>query len=301
MRKFWIGMSSILLLVVASWIGNLWYYQAHQLGKTVFLEHHLEVRMVPGEIFDLYYLEDLHAEKKVSGIIIQDHPDMRVQAHTPDYRRYSHQVLGRFMLSVSPDYMVSEKEDSADEPSVIQSVIVQYHDGTTKEMDIGEIRLIKESTNEGDSPLNWSSGGSSSDLTGFSTLQIERPIELIDIKSHYLNLIGNGQLQFYINIITNPPGSSFQMRTSEENLIALEGVPFHELILPQKMQKRDSIRFSYKYVPGEAMQMDIYQLRIQLEMTEAEHIWKEALLIYATPSFSEAAVRDFVKEKRRQP
>lgn len=43
MSKKWYYVLAI-LLAACSWIGNVWYYEANQLGRTVFLEHHVETR-----------------------------------------------------------------------------------------------------------------------------------------------------------------------------------------------------------------------------------------------------------------
>ncbi|WP_422658371.1 hypothetical protein ACK8P5_22110 [Paenibacillus sp. EC2-1] len=296
MKRLWMGMTLTIVMVAVSWIGNVWYFKAQQLGEPLFLEHHIEMTAIAGDIFDLYYLEDLNGEKKVSSISIPDFPEIRITTQQPDYQRYSHQQLGRFIMSLPSD-IAGLGMDDADTPKIIRTAFVQFNDGTSKEVDIGEIRLKKLFIDKDKSPVKWSSGGSSSDLAGFDTVQIERPVSLQGIKTNYLSLIKSGQLKLYIDTITESPGTTFQMNESEDGGILLEGVPFQELELPQKFHKGDAIHFSYKYIPEE-ISADIYSIHLEIEFMEEDQLWDHTIHIKFAPSFTEKAIRNLVRDRR---
>lgn len=305
MKKLWIGTVTAFVLIAASWIGNLRYFQAHQLGEPTFLEHHIEVLKEQGDTFELYYLEDIHGEKKINSIYFPDYPEMTIEAHNPAYSKYTHQQMGMFMISILSDSPDNKESNTATGPQIIETVLVHYNDGSSAEKNIGEIRLIDGQFDHGkkQSPINGTSSGGSSDSTGFNSFYITRPAELQSIESSYLDLIDTNQLDLYFDY--QLPASKGGVRSSDMDSTQIEmlGRPLKEIQLPVQFVKGDSIRFSYEFKLNPEELGKAYRLRLQLGLKDRNgEQWTEFIpLSFNPPYFTEAQMRSLVREKREQP
>lgn len=301
MKRIWVGTAAAFLLIAASWIGNIWYYQEQQLGEPLFLEHHLEVFRDAGDSFDLYYLENLKENNRVSSIYFPEYPELNIVLHTPEYRKYSHQQMGRFIVSVEK----SSKERMRKVPDSIQTVQILYNDGSIANQNIGEVRFIDDPSRDGDNPVRMTSGGSGSHGggmgTGYDVFQVSKPVMLEAIESAFLLLVDTHIMEVYLDhwpsTSKSPPPNVSEGTVS----ISMTGKPLKEVELPISLNNGDGLRLSYKYNTKKGKLGVIYRPVVRLEFKEQDgREWTAFLYLgMNSPDFTEAEVRSLVKERGR--
>lgn len=287
------------LLIAGSWIGNTWYAQANRLKGTVFLEHHIEVSPEEGGFFDLYYLEDIRPSKALSGIAIEGYPGLQVTPY-PNYAQYPRQTMGKMMVSsTDPE---TEQAPEVTEPIVIKEITALYHDGSSEKVRIGEIHIVPGAEGAPDrNPVQWTSGGGSSDHKGYNKAAIQRPVRLTGLSSAYLDMVKAGDLRIHAEIMRNIPGMSHRMEGGgPETKIELTGESILNLRLPVELNKGDSVKVAYQFSLSTRQQrMQVYQLQLRLEYEEDDRtVWHSGHAISYFPSPTEREVAEYVRERR---
>lgn len=302
MKKIWVGTAAAFLLIAASWIGNVWYYQEHQLGEPFFLEHHLEVLRGPGDTFDLYYLENLEEDNPVSSIYFPEYPELNIVLHTPAYVKYSHQQLGRFIVSVGE----SSKGSHRKVLDLIRTVQIVYNDGSIASQNIGEVRFIQDPSEGGaENPVQVTSGGSGSHGggigTGYDVIQVSRAVKLEVIESAFLPSEEAHIMEVYLDHWPSTRESQPPNVSEGTEAISMTGKPLKEVELPISLNNGDGLRLSYKYNTQKEKLGVIYRPVVRLEFKEQDGL-KWTAFVYLemnSPDFTEAEVRSLVKERGR--
>lgn len=301
MSKKWYYVLAI-LFVACSWVGNVWYYEANQLGRTVFLEHHVETREGGGRVFDLYYVEDKRADKTLSSIRIEGYPEQIVTPY-PKYAECQRQYLGKMMVNLNKPAPEEEapEEEQLKEPVLVREITALYSDGTSEQVDIGEIYIWPGVYDQEEQhPVSWTSGGSSSDNSGYESAVVKRNLQLTAFSSKLLDIAEEGDLRIHADISGLIPGTSYQSQPSEAH-IELRGEPIDEIQLPVKINQGDSIRISHQFdMPSLKKSMQVYQLILRSTFIEERgRRWYEDTLIPYQPSPTEQEMTKFVRESRK--
>ncbi|KOP66437.1 hypothetical protein AMS62_15240 [Bacillus sp. FJAT-18019] len=298
MSKKWYYIIAI-LFVTCSWIGNVWYYEANQLGRTAFLEHHVETREGDGQIFDLYYVEDKRADVTLRSIGIEGYPDLIVTSQ-PHYAEYQRQYLGKMMVKLNkPSIHKEPAEELSAEPVLVQEITANYTDGTSEQVDIGEIYIWPAMYHQGaQDSISWTSSGSSSDNIGFTSAVVNRPVELTAFSSKLMGLVEAGDLQINADISGQVPGRSYQTPPSKAQ-IELSGKPIAEISLPLKINQGGSIRISHQFnMHGLEKSMGVYQFMLRTTFEEDWRHWYEDTIIPYQVWPMEKEMTEFVRKGR---
>lgn len=300
MGKKWYYVLAI-LLAACSWIGNVWYYEANQLGRTVFLEHHVETREGGGRVFDLYYVEDKQADKRLSSIRIEGYPGQIVTPY-PRYAEYQRQYLGKMMVNLNAPEQKGTGE-KLEEPILIREVTAHYSDGSSEQVNVGEIYVWPGVYRQEErDPISWTSGGSSSDHSGYDSAVVKRPVQLTAFSSKLLDIALEGHLRIYADISSQIPGTSYRSQPSEAH-IELRGEPIDEIQLPLNIHKGDSIRISHQFdMPSLEKSLQVYQFLLKTTfMEESGRQWHGETVIPYHPRPTDQELSEFVRDSRRTP
>lgn len=295
------------LIIIASWIGNSVYYYSMQLPEPMFLKHYIEVSDTQGDRFELRFLENLHETKQINHVTIKDFPHAKVYSPI-SYDNYTHQRIGRVTFEV-------RQSQSLSEPLTINSVQVHYNDGTEQTMNIGEIRIypknIVYNSNLEKSPIHHTSGGSSNNNSGYSSLYTSEPIQLTNISSTYLSqyapwleiyVASQNSLGFsMLGIKQNTPNEDVYSRA-----FTMDGIRLEELKLPFKMDTNQSLKVSHQFVFPENNSVQesfsITQMYLRLSyMDNNNKEWTSNTIISYIPNLSNSDVRSIVKMRRDMP
>lgn len=224
------------LLMTASWVGNLWFYQSMQLEKPVFLKHYMVLNGNYSDWIELTYVENRKNGKKVTGIRLEELPMLRFQIN-PHPDTYRHQVLGKA-------YGEWRKEDFGQMEQVpfsIKEATIYYNDGLPEKVPIGEIKVVWEKS---DGLLQTSSSRGSSDGTGQYSVTVNQPLVL-------------EQIDYSFGDRLSPV---FELSAAGRN----EAEPIPQL--PKRLDAGDPLTFSYKWNIPEEMPAasDVYKVYISL-------------------------------------
>lgn len=168
-------------------------------------------------------------------------------------------------------------------------------------MDIGEIYIWPGVYDQEEQhPISWTSGGSSSDNSGYESAVMKRNLQLSAFSSKLLDIADGGDLRIHADISGQIPGTSYQSQPSEAH-IELRGESIDEIQLPLKINKGDSIRISHQYnMPSLKNSMQVYQLILRTTyVEEGGRQWYGDTLIPYQPSPTEHEMTEFVRESRK--
>ena len=157
-------------LIIASWGGNLWYYQSMQLEKPLFLKHYIALDGNIGDWMELTYFENKSGGKKVTGIQLEQLPTLRFHIQ-PNQNSYSHQVIGKAYGEVRKEDFASVEQV----PMSIKEATVFYNEGPPEKVPIGEIQI---SWGKSDGLLQMSYSRGSSNGTGEYNVSVNESLVL---------------------------------------------------------------------------------------------------------------------------
>ncbi|GAA0134315.1 hypothetical protein YSY43_11550 [Paenibacillus sp. YSY-4.3] len=302
----------VFILITGSWVGNLLFYNASQLPEPVFLKHYFEVQGALGQMFELKYLENKAADRRVNGLYIKELPMSSVTIF-PDQIQYNHQSMGTARVQFSEADLEeldrNSQSNDEDDSITIQRVLVYYSDGSLEEVDVGEIHVIPDhsvadESSEPDRPVSSSSSGSSSEQLGYTSFQILHPIKLIGVQSRYLDSL-SGWLQAALN------STALEGRYGQEkvevvfNDYVYTGVPFQNIKFPLSMTAGQSVSAIYKFdhsaKTAPALKLAVYRFMIHLDFEdESGAKYDYPVYIQYDPYLKESDVKDIVKARRQE-
>ncbi|PZD97137.1 hypothetical protein DNH61_04420 [Paenibacillus sambharensis] len=231
---------TILLLITASWIGNIWYYESMQLDKPVFLKHYMILNGNQSDWIELTFLENKRDGKKVTGIKLEKLPQVRFEINPPN-RNYRYQVIRKAYGSWNGE----ENPPMVREPLIITEATVYYSEGPPEKVPIGEIHIMWERS---EGLLESVSSGGSSDGTGQYTVNVKEDLTLEQVDYSFSDRLSS---LFEFNVIT-PDGPVTEM-------------PIH-------LDAGDTLIFDYVWkIPAEtAAAFEIYRANFLLSYTTGD-------------------------------
>lgn len=224
----------VVLLIAASWVGNVWYYQSMQLEKPIFLKHYMIVNGNQSDMIELTYLENKMKGRKVTGIRLEELPMLRFQID-PHPNSYRHQVLGK----AYGEWRTEEAGQMEKVPVTIKEATVYYNEGQPEKVPIGEINVLWE---QRESLLETSSSRGSSDGTGQYSVTVKQSLTLEQVDY------------------------SFSDRISSMFELTMEGRDEPIPQLPIRLTAGDPLTFNYKWtIPEESpAAFEVYKAYILL-------------------------------------
>ncbi|URN92969.1 MAG: hypothetical protein NAG76_14080 [Candidatus Pristimantibacillus lignocellulolyticus] len=205
----------VVLLIMGSWGGNVWYYHSMQLEKPIFLKHYMILNGNENDWIQLTYLENKMKGKKVTGIQLEELPMLRFQID-PNPISYRHQVLGK----AYGEWNVEEGQQMEKVPVTIKEATVYYSEGLSEKVPIGEINVFWD---QRENILETSSSSASSDGTGQYSVTVKQPVTLVKVDY------------------------SFKDRLSTMFELTMEGLEKSIPQLPLRLTTGDPLTFKYKW------------------------------------------------------
>ncbi|MFB9328913.1 hypothetical protein ACFFSY_23505 [Paenibacillus aurantiacus] len=222
------------ILIAASWIGNLWYYETMQLEKPVFLKHYMVVYPNANDWIELTYAENKSTGKKVTAVQIEELPSLlfRIDPHP---NTYTHQVLGK----AYGEWRTGDEEQAEKASITVKEATVFYSEGPPEKVPIGEIQIVWDRRQ---GVLETSSTSGSTDGSGHYSVNVTQPITLEHVDY------------------------SFSDRTSATFELTMQGRGEPEPQLPLHLSTGDLLTFNYRWnIPdNSAAAYEVYKTYIML-------------------------------------
>lgn len=294
---------AILVLAAGSWAVNLWVYMRSQLPEPVFFRHFIEIEYGEGASFELAYLENKSAEARIQTILVPELPEAKVQPWTSN-ERYPHQDKGLMRVSIL-NADISGKPGLTDtEPLIIRQVETFFEDGTSKTMDIGEIRIYAPGSG-GAGVARYASSGASSEGTGYDRLKMLKNAELTGITSGFMP-----QLPDQWGVIFDAE----QVRRLSQDTVHFEeiqvgseavytGAPIGSIPYPVKLEAGEFVTLAYRMNVTDKANIteitDVFQLMLRLEMKDEKgNTYHYPAHISYTPNLTNRQVAEYVQARR---
>ncbi|XEC94457.1 hypothetical protein AB6A23_24595 [Paenibacillus tarimensis] len=223
----------VMLLILGSWAGNIWYYLSMQLAEPLFLHHNITIGGDWGERIELTFLENNNADYKVTGLQIEQLPQLRFEFY--ESRKHIHHTEMKAYAELRAD----EVQQHSKEPITINEVTVYYNQGQPKKVPIGEIHVV---WNSEEGLVDFISGSSSSSGEG----------------SYVVNLTKQATLEKVDFTFSEKLKPWFELN--------LSGEPVDSLDYPIELVQGDRLAFTYQWsIPdNEPAALEVYQSKIML-------------------------------------
>ncbi|GGG61555.1 hypothetical protein [Paenibacillus radicis (ex Gao et al. 2016)] len=255
MRKY--GLSLLLLVIAASWGGNLWYYKMQKLEQPIFLQHYYEM---PASLFQntsLYYVmnkddlrEPVYFELPTGQLLQVAHIQSR------DER-------GRLQLKeaiVSPAFIDDLKQMK--EPLTIDQVKVHYSTGgETETVSIGKIIVYPDRREE--QALEQQSVHASSGGTGSASYTTTRDLTIASVDYSFPEML-QGIMKVKVNGIDAADAASFPIQLKKR---AGFHVSYNSYSLPKNDERRFQafiVRINYWDEKGDSVGDQSFYIQPQL-------------------------------------
>lgn len=302
----------IVLIIIASiWVGNISYYLSQQIDEPIFMKHYYEERVSGEYNIKLLYLVNKNRDIDVSWIEIPGISNSRFNINEFPRQRFNHQDLNQITITISEKDL---EVPLGTEEFIIDEVVVYYTNGKNKKVNIGEIRINKYE-HKNDKLITWNSSGSSSNNTGYSMLNINRDMKIIDINTPLLNRLKEF-FQVYIdedqNKLSNlsekqkrmeegKEDSAYSHRENNDMFFNLDGIVLDDIKFPLKLNKGDKLKLNYSFSPknDNDRSYNYYILNMTITGETSEGIkFNENIRMDYEPYFSNSDIRKIVKERR---
>jgi hypothetical protein len=174
-----------LVLLIAAWVGNVFYYQSHSLKQPIFLKHFYEVKQGM-EGFSLYYIDNINSEDNVNYIVFpeigDDYLSVTSSNYNDDNRYYRMKVVTIKMIT---DYARTVSDELKNK--VITKATIGLNNGKKIDVDIGKIYLYNDQLDNRD--LEFESSGGTSDNSGYTELSSLGSLSVYEINSKFPELV----------------------------------------------------------------------------------------------------------------
>lgn len=184
-KYFWAG----IVIVVISWLGNYFYFQAQQIETPIFLKHYYEQEFQTENQLTFYYLTNLNDTREVNyatinGVEIYPERDLfqfmwsNEQPQISFYQQFTHQGVRQVHFKVMEE-MVGKDSDGN---WAFSEMTIHFNDGTSTTQPIGEVILRERAANQVEGFHTVFSSGSNAGLheNGFKLLK-DGSITRIDV------------------------------------------------------------------------------------------------------------------------
>ena len=217
--------------LVLCWIGNIIYYKDHVLKEPLFIKHYYDVEKGDREI-NLFYIQNINSKNKITSIVL---PEIGQQELT--FTESDGEVDKKYYMLKNVDVKIIDynEEDIPDEykNKVITKAQVQFSDGTTMNVNLGEIYLYSDEIEHEDLSIQCtttssytnesSTSGTTLGVHPNTTLGVDDKIKITGISSNF-----DEEIKDIIHIYVN-----------EE--------PIDKDSFPIYLKKDDTISFGYAF------------------------------------------------------
>jgi hypothetical protein len=279
-RKGYVVYGIVATLILACWFVNVGYNRYYRLSEGRFLQHHIEATDSPYVGFDLLYVANKRDKRMIKSIKVAELPTLDF------YPAQVHQELKRQTIyKFTGFYQSAPDRKTALPPLNLHAVTATYNDGSTGVMEVGDIIVYQNVYPSKAPPIEFSSGGGSSNNTGFNTVSVKRPAVLTGVTSDWLGLLGTA-FQFNEKISSNASSNG-----------PLESV----VTYPMNLAKGDSLITNYwfDFPDSSPLAADVFNLLLTQTFNEGDGS-RSSYSIFANylPYFTESQMKHFVRVNR---
>ncbi|MCM3746267.1 hypothetical protein M3223_02760 [Paenibacillus pasadenensis] len=252
------------LLVGASWIGNLLYWNSMQLRKTYVFEQNVRINSEVSQMLNVNFIEDNYASSKVGAIQLEGHPQIRFDLMKNNENVYQQQMRAWTEINPQEPWFKELKSGPL-------NLLLFYDDGRTEKVTLGTLEMMS-----GENQLlemRQSGGGGGGQQMYADTLARDAVLENVDV---------------------SPP----QLKSSLE--LTVDGKTLDETKLPHGYQKGETIRLQWSDSLGQGIDprvMDLAELKLSFRLPDGQAV-VERLPLYSYETLSNQQLAELVRKER---
>lgn len=256
-----------LLLLIAAWGGNLWYYESEKLEKPLYLEHYYEIPLDLMSHLRFYYITDRGSERDPYQLRLNDDVILNVE-HVNTRSERGRLQLREVIVTPSSDQIRKIKN-----PLRFEQATVYYNDGLIDIVSLGEIIVHPNPQREYE--MEFSYGKSSSDGTGSSEYTLQEEITITSVSHSFPEMLSDS-----IEIVVN--GKSYRTTSA----------------FPMTLYKGEHLNISYTFqLPNnDVRHFYVYQLMITPKDEQGRSI--SVQFINEQPRLYEEHLRSYVRQRK---
>lgn len=214
-NKKWLSAGIALLIIV--WTANIIFYENHVLKEPMFMRHYYNLTHVGN--MQIHYVQNKTDNLRIHNLSFPELGDFPVRfQETKENSLDRYYNMKTIMVELNKDEF--EKKYGSREV-LITRLNVQFSNGKTMSPDIGNIYISSHSYN--DRILEWSSGSSSSNNTGYTILRTKETTIIKGIESKFSEL--------FLDMAN----------------VKLNGKPLNDLKYPIELPPADNIEISHAF------------------------------------------------------
>lgn len=252
------------LLVGASWIGNLLYWNSMQLGKTYIFEQNVRINPAGNQLLNVNFIEDKYAGSKVGAIQLEGRPQIRFNLMKNSENVYQQQMRAWMETNPGEPWFKDLKSGPL-------NLLLFYDDGRTEKVTLGTLEIMS-----GEKQLleMSQSGGSSGGQQMYAgTLSRDAVLENMDV-------------------------SPQQLKSSLE--LTVDGKTLDETKLPRIYQKGEYMKLYWSGDLGHGIDprvMDLAELKLSFRLPDGQAV-VERLPLYTYETLSNQQLAELVRKER---
>lgn len=292
-KRIIVGLSVVCLL----WIGNMFYFYSQQLDEPMFLKQYYELSSNDDVEFSISYLVNNKDNEKLLYIQIPQLSDINIYVENCENNKYTYHTLKETIVKINREDL--EKVLNSDEFR-FTDVIAYFNNGYEKRVNIGEIIIYdKESYNRNDSPFEFCSSGSSSNYTGYITVNVKETVILEGLR---YNLEEKLDGFLYVYIRTNKQTiSKFNDRSKQLSYIKEQS---NLTNYPLNLIANEEIDINYQFLSEDIEDNRYYNYydicgRLLVKKVSGNQYIKEYTMYYR-PNFDNSDIRKIIKEQLKR-
>lgn len=204
------------LLLIASWGGNIWYYESEKLAKPIYLEHYYEIPPELMSHLSIYFVTNRDSEREPYQLRLNDDVILNVE-HVNTRSERGRLQLREVIVSPSSDQILKIKNSLR-----FEQATVYYNDGLVDTVSLGDIIIHPNPQRAYE--MKFSYGKSSSDGTGRSGFTVQEEMTIASVSHSFPENLSDS-----IEILAN--GKSYRDSSA----------------FPMTLYKGDSFEMSYTF------------------------------------------------------
>lgn len=258
------------------WVGNLIYYQQHQLSEPLFMKHYYDKDWLgDGEILymDLFYLKNIGDDNPIAYITIPNQ-NVTIRHQEVNTETFQYQELWHIWLEI---YTHSLEETYGTNNLYIDEVEIHYQDGSNQTVNIGEVvfRNVEQDTMR----LPTQASGGSSNHTGFMHYVTPEPVIIKGIEIPY------------------------SRHLADALTISLNGKEINNELFPLTLAEGERFELNYRlqFPANDPYATNFYVIenRLDMETLEGAKIYAGVHLQYF-PTLQHGDILDIIEERGQQ-
>lgn len=287
-----------IVAVTLFFIGNILYFQSHQLKEPVILPHYVDLQLNQDGygMMDLYYVTN--QEQEIWNVIIPGIEYVKVEFETV-HQNLPHYFLKKASLQLQAQNITEEL--------IISDVEVQFSGSNLAQLyQIGEIRIRPSTNSEKEHNVRMLASGSSNNQMSFFLFEMMEPLQLVNVNFPFQGMLKDNFRMFFdfdSEDLTELHEKGRILKDDHdfvhERLWEKSGVEYPNIPFPVPFEANDVLLINHEFLfPNDSdlgKAIFNFELEFLFEDEKGEEVTAKSYIDYL-PYFTNREIKDFIEK-----